>query len=1523
MIQLLFLLQIQAILAGFTSCEVNPEHPEIIYPSNSNSFLQPLDKYFHGQGLTYSINGTYQFGVSQSTKMSTITLKKSQFPENTIFIDDAAYFNWSNPNYQQDQFLALVSINNEYYVYETSLNQKTPTWIQLTSSFSSTSTAICTNVAYVFDNDIIKGRISNILLFPKSSNQNYNQIFANSYTVSLRIRTSKLIRIFLFANTEQSRMYLFEFNMYLEEFYAAVVHANYFNPETIVHIFKLEFQRSLHEPIKMTVYFSGHHDKAAYGAYLADPDKIYLLFFDALVIHDFSKKIHKNVMIVVDSSQGMGVYRESYTNGEYNLFISIVTKKGLDFYSTSNLQSNQKPGLPKTFDTNKRLSVKVSLLYTVITTDSSFVIYENRYLLKEEKVQYGFLYYSQTPALLSVFYGFGSQFVVFQNTTIITYQIQMPYLYSLKTLNTNYNVPIQISINATSQDGTQCSCTFNYELLNVNDMYNFVALTKPDGKAEPILLFNSQSKLLPLGDQFFGSNLKYKIETTQLQEENSTIETLQPNTTLLYINQVNIISNNYVIAYSSTYQVDDDTFFIFSQLTTNSKNIQIEKCKFLACQIIEIIKGEFTTPVVGITAIKSGLLFHIVIATQQEIFSFEYDYDKMKLLIQRKKQVTKLTKDIPPTMVISSVNYVQEALIILTSTPNSIICVDNLLIHQYTIAGNQYVPRQVFLNPYIFNDTYFVDNQYELLMIQNSKNNFDIEQETQKKYHYNIFVAFNYPNKFKQQQISIGLVREGVYLIQLSQTATTSTQNIYFYPYQFLYYDAAYKASASFQTISLTQFQLTISQPFVTGISNNDKFYVAVQTNQANQYQLVVLNPSTTEYSQIYQIINLNQPPQNLNIISINRGHNQQIDKVLDFKYDLLFLSSSISNEIQQLQVFKEPAVLYTPNIQQNRVDVFELQVIAENNFNQAPAQEAAITRQVKSTKQEIGIIARENQAFTPMTVLGSIFYLNINPADYFFGYISNYTAINKIGLKVDFNEAFIDCYQKDKKHQAINNSVVQPITRQQANFSLVYTSVTSGIIAGQDTIQTFLQSGRAIYILNENDALFLYTVPAYIDATCIYTFITSDSGYLITVCSNKDDTYFYYYNGTESNNRTILGFSGYQLLKQTAYPNLKSAQFQYNILALEYSQFILTVNVSASNSTLELQNATQYNLVYPLKSYSLFVVDAEELELQSRRNKTLLNRDFVKKFLSNMDAGVIILYENSVLQFLYKSIAKYGAYQSQLPNGVQIQAVTSISIGWITNTYLSTPFLISTTSNSYLFQVTLPIIERSGSAQVDLIYKLISFAKYQTLGVYSGGEAIVGFFYTESNELGVPEYVFGLYGIPTLKDFTKDLTLKVAFNPNKVYQHVGSPVGFIGIQNLTKYNISNPIITNNQTILYQVNQTEFQYLFVTNEVKITVNQVQCINTSTINHALNMTEIELVAYNNYTDDFSRNSFVINNVYPDYTFWVTEKRRRNFWWQFGVGAIFFFVIIGVLIVLCVNSNKIIVYQERILQNELEQ
>lgn len=66
------------------------------------------------------------------------------------------------------------------------------------------------------------------------------------------------------------------------------------------------------------------------------------------------------------------------------------------------------------------------------------------------------------------------------------------------------------------------------------------------------------------------------------------------------------------------------------------------------------------------------------------------------------------------------------------------------------------------------------------------------------------------------------------------------------------------------------------------------------------------------------------------------------------------------------------------------------------------------------------------------------------------------------------------------------------------------------------------------MYILYEKEALFLYTIPAYVDATCIFSFITSDTGYLITVCSNMDDTYFYYYNGTESNNRTILSFSAY-----------------------------------------------------------------------------------------------------------------------------------------------------------------------------------------------------------------------------------------------------------------------------------------------------------------------------------------------------------------------------------------------------------
>lgn len=33
----------------------------------------------------------------------------------------------------------------------------------------------------------------------------------------------------------------------------------------------------------------------------------------------------------------MGVYKETYTNDDYNVFITIVTTKGLEFYSTSNL----------------------------------------------------------------------------------------------------------------------------------------------------------------------------------------------------------------------------------------------------------------------------------------------------------------------------------------------------------------------------------------------------------------------------------------------------------------------------------------------------------------------------------------------------------------------------------------------------------------------------------------------------------------------------------------------------------------------------------------------------------------------------------------------------------------------------------------------------------------------------------------------------------------------------------------------------------------------------------------------------------------------------------------------------------------------------------------------------------------------------------------------------------------------------------------------------------------------------------
>lgn len=49
----------------------------------------------------------------------------------------------------------------------------------------------------------------------------------------------------------------------------------------------------------------------------------------------------------------------------------------------------------------------------------------------------------------------------------------------------------------------------------------------------------------------------------------------------------------------------------------------------------------------------------------------------------------------------------------------------------------------------------------------------------------------------------------------------------------------------------------------------------------------------------------------------------------------------------------------------------------------------------------------------------------------------------------------------------------------------------------------------------------------------------------------------------------------------------------------------------------------------------------------------------------------------------LHYQVFKYCLY---FLDGVEILGVTSISIGWITNTYLSTPFLISTTSSSYLF---------------------------------------------------------------------------------------------------------------------------------------------------------------------------------------------------------------------------------------------
>jgi hypothetical protein len=76
---------------------------------------------------------------------------------------------------------------------------------------------------------------------------------------------------------------------------------------------------------------------------------------------------------------------------------------------------------------------------------------------------------------------------------------------------------------------------------------------------------------------------------------------------------------------------------------------------------------------------------------------------------------------------------------------------------------------------------------------------------------------------------------------------------------------------------------------------------------------------------------------------------------------------------------------------------------------------------------------------------------------------------------------------------------------------------------------------------------------------------------------------------------------------------------------------------------------------------------------------------------------------------------------------------------------------------------------------------------------------------------------------------------------------------------------------------------------------------------------LNSTKIELIATNNLTKDFSRNSFIVENVYPSYTFSPLDI-RRYFWWQFGVGVIMFSIIAAVITFLCCNSNKIIVYKE---------
>ena len=60
------------------------------------------------------------------------------------------------------------------------------------------------------------------------------------------------------------------------------------------------------------------------------------------------------------------------------------------------------------------------------------------------------------------------------------------------------------------------------------------------------------------------------------------------------------------------------------------------------------------------------------------------------------------------------------------------------------------------------------------------------------------------------------------------------------------------------------------------------------------------------------------------------------------------------------------------------------------------------------------------------------------------------------------------------------------------------------------------------------------------------------------------------------------------------------------------------------------------------------------------------------------------------------------------------------------------------------------------------MIYTLIPYDRYKTVAVYVSGSAIAAIFYTDLNiDDGHREYVVGLYGVPTLKDYASDEQLQ------------------------------------------------------------------------------------------------------------------------------------------------------------------